>query len=141
MSKQKSKPIPKPLAMIICDMVMDDRKTGKKILIGTFNNIDAVNFPVMHMQLSIFLSLTNGHGRYQGCLRCVNLSSGKSIVDLKGPIAFPNPLDVVEINFVLRKMIFPVPGMYAFQLFCDDELILDRKFKVSKIGKQKDDKK
>ena len=35
------KPSPIPLTMVICDTVIDDRKTGKKSLIGLFNNINA----------------------------------------------------------------------------------------------------
>lgn len=137
---QKPKPIPTAPAMIICDTVMDDRATGKKILIGTFNNINAKKFPVRHFELHIFLALTNGHGPYQTRLKCIRADSNEAIMELRGPINFPNPLNVVEIDFALKNLIFPSPGIYIFQLDCDDQIITERKFMVSKTGEHKNEK-
>jgi hypothetical protein len=128
------KPTPTAVAMIICDMVMDDRKTGKKILVGTFNNINAHNFPIRHPELHIFLTLTNGHGRYQAALKCIKSDTDETILDLPGAIEFVNPLHVVEIDFDLKGLMFRMPGEYLFQLLCDGQVITSRKFMVSQIG-------
>lgn len=133
-SKSNSKPKPEALAMIICDTVMDDRKTNKKILVGTFNNIGAVNFPVRHLEMHVFIVLTGGHGKYQGVLRCIQASSEKPIMELSGPIEFHNPLHVIEIDFALKQLVFPKEGTYIFQLCCDSEIIMQRKFMVTKQG-------
>lgn len=140
MQKPTPKPVPTALSMVICDMVMDDRRTGKKILIGTFNNIMAVAFPVVHPELHIFLSLTEGHGPYEGSLNCIKSDSNETIMDIRGPINFDNPLAVVELDFALKTLRFQNPGVYIFQFSCDDQLIISRKFRVSKTGGQKDEK-
>lgn len=134
MKNEKPKPI--SLAMIICDMIMDDRKTGKKILVGTFNTINARNFPALHLEMHIFLTLTEGHGEYQSSLKCIRSDFHKPIMEISGPIKFLSPLDVVEIGFALKNLAFPSPGTYIFQLSCDSDIIASRKFMVKEIGEQ-----
>ena len=133
-SKSNSKPKPEALAMIICDTVMDDRRTNKKILVGTFNNITAKIFPAMHQEMHIFIVLIGGHGSYEGVLRCIHAKSNKPIMELPGRIEFQSPLAVIEIDFALKHLAFPEDGNYVFELCCDNEIIKARKFMVTKQG-------
>ncbi|MFA5794580.1 MAG: hypothetical protein WC980_05875 [Candidatus Brocadiia bacterium] len=132
-----NKPKPVPLAMVICDTVIDDRLTGKKSLIGLFNNINTSVLPCRHPSMTIFCALTDGTGQYQGVLRCQHLASGKMIMELKGPIPFPNPLATVEFHFEVRNIVFPEAGQYIFELQCDDQLVISRKFNVTKMDPPK----
>lgn len=127
------KPKPTPLAMIICDTVIEDRLTGKKSLIGIFNNISVQKFPCQHPTLNVFFALTEGIGEYKGCLRCVKLDTNEAIMNLNGPLPFPNRLATVEFNFELKNVVFPSEGQYIFELLCDEQLVISRKFIVSKI--------
>ncbi|MBI4834318.1 MAG: hypothetical protein HY811_05830 [Planctomycetes bacterium] len=128
-----TKPKPIPLAMIICDSVIEDRITGKKSLIGIFNNIAVAQFPCQHPSINVFFTLTEGIGEYQGCLRCVKLDTNEIIININGPIPFPNRLATVEFNFELKNIRFPTEGQYVFELLCDDQPVISRKFNVSKI--------
>jgi hypothetical protein len=128
------KPKPIPLAMVICDTVIDDRLTGKKSLVGIFNNIAATDFPCRHQTLYVYSVLTEGIGQYEGALRCVYLQSGKTIINLTGPINFPNPLSTVEFIFELKSIVFEQEGVYVFELFCDNQPIISRKINISKIS-------
>lgn len=128
-----TKPKPIPLAMVICDMIIEDRLTGKKSIIGLFNNIATGKFPCPHPSMNIFCVLTEGIGQYMGCLRCTNLESGKSVMELKGPLPFPNPLAIVEFHFEIKNIVFPEAGQYIFELLCDDQIVISRKFTVSKL--------
>lgn len=137
---ERQKPTPTHLAMLICDMVMDDRKTGKKILIGAFNSISTKTFPVILPEMHVFLSLTNGHGKYQGMLKCIKADNDETLMGLRGSVNFLGPLDVVEIDFALKNLMFRSDGTYIFQFYCDDQLVVSRKFRLLKIGENKNAK-
>lgn len=126
----KNKPV--PLAMIICDTIIDDRDTNKKSLIGVFNNISSSQFPCRHYKMNIFVSLTDGRGKVAGKLKCVKKDTNKNILELGGPIEFPNGNAVVEFNFEIMGIVFPEPGIYTFDFFCDNEPIISRNFIVTK---------
>lgn len=127
-------PPPKILAFVICDSVIDDRATGKKSLIGLFNNISAKVFPCVHSILHVFVGLTEGHGEYQCSLTCIKDDGSKKVLNLSGPLKFNNPLDVAEVNFEIRGIVFPEPGVYRFEFNCDDVPVISRKFQVVERG-------
>lgn len=127
------KPRPIPLAMLIFDTLIEDRMTGKKSLIGMFNNINSAVAPCIHPQISVFLVMTEGIGDYEGVLRCVNDEEAKPIMEMKGPVAFKDPNQIVEINFELRNVRFPRYGEYRFEFSCGGELLISRKFAVSPV--------
>ena len=66
------KPTPSGLAIVVCDQIIEDKATNKKSLIGIFNNIASQTFPCRHPQLSVFVSLTEGHGNYDARMRIAN---------------------------------------------------------------------
>ena len=125
-----SKPMPLPLAMVVCDSVIDDRKTGKKSLIGIFSNISAMKVPAIHSRLNVFISLTEGCGEYAASLKCLNVDQNKPIAELNGPITFHSPSQIIEFNFELLGLPFTSFGNYRFDFFCNGELVISRKFTV-----------
>ena len=124
-------PSPSGLAIVICDQVIEDKLTNKKSIIGIFNNIHATTFPCRHPQLSVFVSLTEGRGDYTARLRIANQENDESVADMNGQIQFPDVHTVVELVFNLVGLVFPVPGLYAIEFYCDDALVLERRFHVS----------
>jgi hypothetical protein len=134
MSTEKPKPV--PLVMAICDTIIDDRITGKKSLIGIFNNITAIDFPCRHQALYVYCVLTEGIGQYDGSLKCTHMQSGKPIITLNGPMQFNNPLATVELIFEIKNMTFEQEGTYLLELFCDNQPVTSRKISVSKMQKK-----
>lgn len=132
-----TKPKPVPLALVICDQIIEDRMTGKKTLVGLFNSIAARNFPCTHGLMSVFVSMTDGHGKYECELVCRDEDTGDAILQTKGPIEFASPAVVVDMVFALQGVAFPKPGLYAFEFYCDEELVAERKFNVAEMREQK----
>ncbi len=128
-----NKPVPIPLAMVICDTVIEDKLTGKKSLIGLFNNINAKSVPTAHTGLNVYIALTEGIGSYEGKLKC--LVDDDRVLEIGGPLTFKHPHQIVEWNFNLRNLPLPKFGEYRFELLCDEKLVTSRKFKVSPIKK------
>jgi hypothetical protein len=128
--QMQPKPTPVVLSVIICDAIIRDEMTKKVSLIGLFNIIGAASFPCTHHQIYIYISLTNGHGRYKTEIRFVNLESGEAIAGMEGQLDFINPLQVVEVNLQWQNLKFSRPGDYVVEILCDGVSIGTRKFIV-----------
>lgn len=122
---------PSGLAIVVCDQIIEDKLTSKKSLIGIFNNIASHQFPCRHPQISVFVSLTEGRGQCQARLRIVHQESDAAVADVNGQIQFPDVNAVVELVFNLVGLTFPEPGLYAIEFYCDDALVLERRFHVT----------
>lgn len=127
-------PSPSGLAIVVCDQIIEDKLTNKKSLIGIFNNISSATFPCRHPQVCVFVSLTEGQGNYPARLRIVNEETSESVADVNGQIQFPDIHATVELNFNLVGLVFPKPGLYSIEFYCEDALVLERRFHVSKIA-------
>jgi hypothetical protein len=124
-------PAPSGLAIVICDQIIEDKLTGKKSLIGIFNNIAVSSFPCRHPQISVFVSLTEGRGEFSARLRIAHEESDAVVADVRGQIQFPDIHAAVELVFNLVGLVFPSPGLYAIEFYCDDALVLERRFHVT----------
>jgi hypothetical protein len=117
--------------MIICDMVIDDRISGKKSLIGLFDAIATNSLPCVVNELHVFLVLTDGYGVAKLRLRCARADTDEELFHTVQDVQFPDPLAVVEINMGFCGCEFPEPGEYRFQLYAGNSLLCERKFHVS----------
>lgn len=133
--KKTSKPI--GLAILICDELIEDKKTGKKSLIGLFNRIQSVHFPYKLPRFHVFLSLTGGNGKYKTELSCTIETKNKKLFSVFGDLQFKNPNAVIEADFEFIDFIFPEPGNYTIEFLCDGEMIFHRRFMVNKKGENK----
>ena len=51
------------------------------------------------------------------------MATGEQIYQQGGALTFRNHTDIVNVLFRVRKIRFPEPGFYLFQLFVDGELV------------------
>lgn len=120
-------------SLIICDAIIEDVATHKKTLVGIFNGIGASSFPVKHKELCLYAAMSNGRGQTEVTILCRNCLSDREMLRWRGPIEFPDPNATVEILFKFRDVPFDEPGLYAFELFCDDLPLLETRFKVTQL--------
>jgi len=132
-----SKPSPRALAMIICDTVITDKKTNKKSLIGIFDGIRTKTLPLAHPHLNVFVSLMDGIGEYRGRLVCTNMTTDKTLLAIDCKLNFKERLQTVEFNLEIVSLSLPDFGSYTFDFFCDDDLVISRKFGVRPLQKKK----
>lgn len=129
--------IPVPLAMILCDSIIIDKRTEKKSLIGIFSNMSTDTFPFRARRFSIFISLTDGHGEYSGKLVCTD-SDRREIFEASGKIMFPGGAKtVVEMVYEIGGLVFPQEGTYNFSFYCDDEIVISRECRI--VSKESSD--
>src|ERR1051325_8366882 len=128
-----TKPKPVPLAIVICDQIIEDRLSGKKTLVGLFNSIAARSFPCSHASMSVFVLLTDGRGKKESELICRQEETAQSLMQTKGPIEFADPTVVVDMHFSLQGVTFPKPGLYSFEFYADEEMVVEKKFNVAEL--------
>jgi hypothetical protein len=130
------KPLPIPLGMVICDMIIEDKKTGKKSLIGMFSNVSAVQVPCALSRFGVYISLTEGIGDYACSLKCVRAGDNLLIGETKGGLKFEDRSNIVEIVLEINGLTVPEFGEYRLEFYCEDGLLISRKFTVTAIGEK-----
>ena len=125
---------PHVLAMMICDQVIIDARTGKQSIIGSFSVINAQRFPLRYPSMMVYVALTEGRGHTPLQLRLVDLNEEeKPVVDRAMSISFQDPRQVAELHSVFYNLVFPKPGEYRFQLFSQGEPLMERRLMVRKV--------
>jgi hypothetical protein len=127
-------PPPYPLAMVICDAIWRDSGTGKRTILGVFSGLVAKSFPAQHPIMAVYIAATDGHGKVRLALQIVSSGEGdaeeETVFRAEGDVEFVEPRAVVEIDFNIQGLVFPQPGEYRFQLFADDQFLMERRLMV-----------
>lgn len=128
------RPTPDVLALIVCDQIITDRMTGKQSLIGMFSKIHAQRFPASHPQLSVFVALTDGHGKTQLVIRLVDSNDARPpIVEGKGTVDFKNPRAIANLALQFHGLTFPEPGEYRVQIWSQGNLLREARLEMIHI--------
>jgi hypothetical protein len=127
---------PMGIALIVCDEIIEDRHTGKKTLVGLFSRIHAKAFPAVHPKMNLFISFDNAKGHYHSAIRIIREKTSEIIAEAKGEITVKSPIDVTEMNIAFINLKFPETGVYNIEFYCEDELVLQRRFVVADIPPQ-----
>lgn len=120
------------LALVLCDFTIREAVTNKLSLIGTFNGLYSSNFPIVHPSLSVYIALTDGHGRVPCKLRMIS-SQNELVFDLPGHIDFGSPASVGEMVFQLQQIRFDTPGVYAIEFWAGGDLLGSRKLSAQRL--------
>ena len=126
--------IPYPLAMVVCDGIWRDPYTGKLTLIGTFSVIGGVDFPFVHPILSVYVSLTDGQGKFPIKLQLVDVDElNAPILELVQEISLSDPRQIAEMVFMAANVTFPKFGEFRLKLLANDEFLLERRIIVHDV--------
>ena len=122
------------LALIVCDQIITDRMTGKQSLIGMFSKIHAPRFPASHPQLSVFVALTDGHGKTELVIRVVDSNEARApIVEGKGAVDFKNPRAIAHLALQFHGLTFPATGEYRVQIWSHGELLREARLELIQV--------
>jgi len=129
-------------ALLLADHVYRDKETGKAVIAGVFDRFAVwkrraepsepgkeglLRIPLAQVLRAgnpfAYISLTEVRGRVQVQLRLVRLETNEICFESNPiPIECDDPLKTVQL--VLPVPILPqVPGTYALELLCDNELV------------------
>jgi hypothetical protein len=118
------RPPPQVTSLVLADQVYRDLSNNKCFILGTYNTIYATSFPCLRQSLSLYASLTNGHGTVPVRLVLTDVDEELGTLALaEGNVEMANPLASFEVVFQLHSVMVPRPGEYRLQLFANGELL------------------
>jgi len=105
--------------MLICDQVIVEHGTGKKSLIGVFEQLNAFSFPTQ-TRLAIYVKLVDASGNYDLLIRVVNLKDETKVAEIKAMANNLSQIAAAEFAINIAGIILPEAGKYEFQLYAND---------------------
>ena len=120
------------LAIILCDDIIEDKHSGKKSLIGIFNEIYSFHFPAKRQKIAIFVSLMGGNGEYEAVLKMRD-PENKVIFSGGGKISITHPFQVADMLFTVYNMAFMKTGRHVIEFYCNEELVFERHFMLHQL--------
>jgi len=114
--------VPSLLAILLCDQAILEQGTGKKTLVGIFEDIRSPGEPIAH-RIGFFARMTDLEGRYHFAIKVVRIAPEGEVVVAGGqlPLAQAMTDRLANVDLALNlPVVFPAFGMYEFQLFAND---------------------
>ncbi len=114
-----SKIIPVLVAVLVCDAAVADRATGKKTLVGIFDQINVRSFPISY-PMCLYMKITDAEGRYRFQIRFLKRDSEDPLATFDQVFEFKSR--VKPADFYLEAPPLPIPsgGRYEFQVWAND---------------------
>jgi len=126
------------LSIVLCDQVIEDKRTNKKSLIGVFNDIITGRLPTKHPCMYLVISLTNclGNNEFEINLTRDTDYGDHPILQMKGRFEAQTPLDVIDLVFELRDVPLTHTGKHTIEILSQPNAhrIAQRFFYVKKFG-------
>lgn len=120
---------PTCVAVILCNEVIEDKRTNNKTLVHLFNGVMVPQFPAVHGRMAIVVSLTGGTGKSPITFRILS-PSDKEILRFEGEAAFPDPLSIIDIVVEVHNLVLEEEGMHFVDVLTGDYPLGNRKFTV-----------
>ncbi len=120
---------PQCISIIICDEVIDDRRTGKITLVGLFANIGMLRLPAPCPRMVVVASFAEAMGAWPLGMS-VRCPSGKELTRLDDVIWFDDVSRVINLEFTLSGSLLTEAGRYFVDVIVDGTLVVSRSFYV-----------
>ena len=78
----------------------------------------------------VYASITDGRGTIPLGIRIIHEESEEKIAEIKGNLAFTNPLQVIQLVWEFRGLKIPKSGSYAVEILSDEVILSLIKFSV-----------
>ncbi len=126
---------PYVLAALLCDNIITDSQTGKKTLVGLFDNVFAQTFPAAH-QLGIYLKIVDAEGSYLFRLDYVHIG-GDQVLERR-EIGELMVRDRLQPGEVVVNIVVPIPreGSYEFRFYANGFFLTRVAFRAAAIAEQ-----
>ena len=123
--KRTAKIRPTLEAVVLADDVYTDAVTNKKIIAGTFNQLWSNKFPSRFGKTTkAYLVLTNCRGPQKLKIRYIDLQDESVLMESpEFKIMTENPLERHEVVMDVPPFPMPHEGQYAFEVYCNGELL------------------
>lgn len=117
------------VALVLCDQVIEDKRTNNKTLVGLFSSIMTAQVPAVHPRMYLLASLTSGRGEWPFSVRIAS-PSGRELLRMQDTARFVDPLAVHDLVIELRNLPLEEAGVHFVDLLIGEVPIAHRRFAV-----------
>lgn len=118
------------VALVLCNDVLEDKRTGNKSLIGLFNGVLCPGLPAVHPRMFLLASLTSGIGEWPFSFR-ITAPSGVEVFRMQETLHMKDPLAGHDVVVELRNLPLTEPGVHYVDLYVGDKPLSNRRFTVT----------
>src|SRR5262249_4661474 len=118
--------VPVSRSLFICEGFIGTRSGGVD-LVGLFNLLPVSSaFPYRNRHFSVYAQLTNGLGQLPVFVEIRDAETDNLIRRTEpGHVTLPNRLTIVQVVVNISGCVFPRPGIYLVELFCNNVWVCD----------------
>jgi hypothetical protein len=130
--RMHSKPL--LLSFLTCDNIHVDPTSQKYTLLGLFSGLQAVQFPMRHPRMFLFIALSDIASGEHTAKLTLELPGQSPIFEAEQKFKSAGPLQRIQLVSHMQNTEFPHDGDYSFMLDIDDELLLVTSFPVRQLN-------
>jgi hypothetical protein len=117
------------VAMLVCNEVIEDKRSGNKTVVGIFNAVATTQLPATHPRMTVMSSVTNADREIPVTL-VLRGPEGNELVRANAVVPARILGETIDLLFELNNLTFNELGDYMFELLFGDRVIGARKFTV-----------
>jgi hypothetical protein len=106
---------------VLCDDVRRENN-GKYMLIGLFEAIASVQFPMKYGQLHVINRWCNGQGEFRQKVRIMAPDNALVCETAESPVSLPQTISSLTAHSIFQNVPFEKPGRYWIEILLDDDL-------------------
>ena len=124
------------VAIIICNEIIEDKRTSNKTLVSLFNSISVPALPAMHPRLFFFASVTHVQ-EDQPLSFTITSPSGRELLRADGAVSSGgDPAAVIDLTLEVLGLTVGEEGVHALNVVSGETVLGSRSFSVIKIQPQ-----
>lgn len=117
------------VSTLICNEVIEDKRSGNKTVVGIFNAVGAAQLPATHPRMTIMASITNVDRELPVQL-VMRGPEGKELLRADASVPSRTPGDVVDLLFEINNTTFTEYGDHTVEVRVGGETVGARRFQV-----------
>jgi len=135
LSSDLSSDQPVCVAIVICNEIIEDKRTSNKTLVSLFNSVGVQALPATHPRLFLMASLTNLREDLPVSFS-IKSPSGREILRVNGAASSgSDPLTVVDLVVEVLGLMIGEEGVHFVDVLAGDALLGSRRFTVNRLGR------
>jgi len=120
---------PTCVAVLLCEMILEDRRSNNRSYINAFNAIYAPGMPATHGRLCVLVSMTDVVGEHTVNVQIRN-PSNVIMVNLPLPIQGADPILTFDHVVEILNVQFTEYGAHFVDVLCDGRHVGSRRFSI-----------
>ncbi len=106
------------VAALVCDVAVADPTTGKKNLIGIFDQVRVGEFPTKR-PITLYFKIGDAEGRYEFEVRYVRAETDEVLAKAEGEVQARDRLSSTDLYISFPPIPIPATGRYEFQIWAN----------------------